>query len=89
MQKLITFALIGVFMSGCSANFREAEVDIYTDSNGRVSRMVVVKSTGDRVADNRLKQRARENFYRDVSNPRKNSVYHQPARVHFTEPLLK
>lgn len=88
MRMLIKVALIAVTVSGCNA--REAMVDLHTDSNGRLSRIVVVKSTGDKVADGKVKVYARESFYRQVSNPRKNAIYHQPAQVYFPpEPLFK
>lgn len=88
MRMLIKVALIAMTVSGCNA--RDAMVNLHTDGNGRLSRIVVVKSTGDRVADSKVKVRARENFYRQVPNPRKNEIYHQPAKVYFPpEPLFK
>ncbi|EUB96899.1 TonB family protein [Rhizobium sp. CF080] len=64
-------------------------VDLHTDNNGRLSRAVVTKSTGDRAVDERAKQAAINNFHRRVIMPRRqNTTYHQPVKVYDPEPAF-
>ena len=90
LRGFMTLLLAAFTLSGCGDHIKDANVNLHTNGKGQLSRVVIVRSSGNPDGDDALIRRARQNFSRVVPNPRKNTVYHQPAKVILApEPLFK
>ena len=79
MKNLAALALAMLILTGCNTK-KDAMVALHTDAQGKLSRVVVVRSTGDKTADEYVKRAAIKRF-RQVPEPKKNATYRVPAKV--------
>ena len=80
MKNLAAFALAVFVLAGCNTK-KDAMVALHTDAQGKLSRVVMVRSTGDKTADEYVKRAAIKQFRRQVPEPKKNGTYRVPAKV--------
>lgn len=75
MKAIISVACAAVLLlSGCVNN----SAILKTDKHGKVSQVVLEKSTGSVASDEDLKRVLISSFYARVSNPTPNWTYRQP-----------
>ncbi|TBX82920.1 hypothetical protein E0I74_01975 [Rhizobium laguerreae] len=75
MKAIISAACAAVFLlSGCANN----SAVLTTDKHGKVSQIILKKSTGSVASDENLKRVVVASFYARISNPTPNRAYVQP-----------
>lgn len=79
MRSLIAAVLLSVLGGALAGCAQTARVVITTDSNGKMDRVDVVRSTGNDKLDATAKAAAIKNFRKEVRVPRKNGHYIQPV----------
>ncbi|AUW43771.1 conserved exported protein of unknown function [Rhizobium leguminosarum] len=75
MKAIISAACVAVFLlSGCVNN----SAVLTTDKHGKVSQIILGKSTGSVASDEDLKRVVVASFYARISNPKPSWNYRQP-----------
>ncbi|OHV84386.1 energy transducer TonB [Rhizobium sp. LCM 4573] len=80
MKNLAALALAVLVLTGCNTR-KDAMVALHTDAHGKLSRVVMVRSTGDKTADEVVKRAAIKRFRQQAPEPKKNATYRVPAKV--------